>query len=81
MVPSLCGLLPILQLQNPPPPSPTYMLFQVLLIHNYDKTRYMISLPLQLDPPGKPDHQAIDCPTANFGSPLRGRVNNPLITV
>ena len=34
-----------------------------------------------LDPPGKPDYQAILCPTANFRSLLRGSITNHLITV
>ena len=35
-----------------------------------------------LDPRGKTDHQAIHCPTANFGSLSRGSVTKPmLITV
>ena len=35
-----------------------------------------------LDPLGKPDHQAIHCPTANFGPISRGSFSNPmLITV
>ena len=42
----------------------------------------ILSVPLQLDPPGKPDHQAIHCLTANFGPLSRGSVTNPiLITV
>ena len=46
---------------------------------NYDKIQ---SFPLLLDPPGKPDYQAIHCPTANFGPLSRGSVTNPiLITV
>ena len=44
--------------------------------------RQNIMLPLLLDPPGKPDHQAIYCPTANFGPLSRGSVTIPiLITV
>ena len=42
----------------------------------------MPSFPVLLDPSGKPDHQAIHCPTANFGALSRGRVTNSiLITV
>ena len=37
---------------------------------------------LLLDLPGKPDHQAIHCPIANFGPLSSGSVTNPmLITV
>ena len=37
---------------------------------------------LLLDPPGKPDHQSIHCPTANFGPLSRSSISNPiLITV
>ena len=37
---------------------------------------------LLLVPPGKPDHQAIHCPTANFGPLSRGSITNPMfITV
>ena len=40
------------------------------------------SLPLLLDPLGKPDHQTIHCPISNFGPLSRGSVPNPmLITV
>ena len=42
----------------------------------------MQSFSLLLDPPDKPDHQAIHCPTANFGPLSRGSITNPiLITV
>ena len=42
----------------------------------------MESLPLLLDPAGKPDHQAIQCPTANFEQQSKGCVTNlMLITV
>ena len=30
--------------------------------------------------PGKSDHQAIHCPTANVGPPSRGSVTNPILT-
>ena len=36
----------------------------------------MQSFPLLLDPPDKPDHQAIHCATANFGPLLRGSITN-----
>ena len=40
------------------------------------------SFPQLQDPPGKPDQQAIHCPTANFGPLSTGSVTNPiLITV
>ena len=32
-----------------------------------------------LDPPGKPDHQAIHCPTGDFGPLSRGSVTNPML--
>ena len=43
----------------------------------------MQSFPLLLDPPGKPDHQAIaNCSKANFGPLSSGSITNPmLITV
>ena len=42
----------------------------------------MQSVPLMLDPLGKPGHKAIHWPTANFGPLLRGSLTNPmLITV
>ena len=42
----------------------------------------MQSYTLLLDTPGKPDHQAVHYPTANFGPLSRGNVTNPtLITV
>ena len=48
---------------------------------NYDKTTYKVP-PLLLVLPGKPVHQAIHYPTANFGPLSRGSVPNPmLITV
>ena len=38
--------------------------------------------PLLLDPPGKLDHQAVHCPTANLGQLLTGSIiNTILITV
>ena len=44
--------------------------------------RQIQSFPLLLDPPGKPDHQAIHGVTANFGPLSSGSVTNPiLITV
>ena len=44
--------------------------------------RQHIVFPLLLDPPSKPDQQAIHCPTANFGLLSRGSINNPMfITV
>ena len=39
----------------------------------------MQSFILLLDAPGKPDHQAIHCPTANFGPLSRGSVTNPML--
>ena len=40
------------------------------------------NFPLLLDLPGKPDHQSIHCPTANFGPLSRSSISNPiLITV
>ena len=42
----------------------------------------MECFPLLLDPPGKPDQEAIHSPTTNFGPLLRGSVTDPmLITV
>ena len=42
----------------------------------------MQSFPALLDPSGKPNHQAIHCPIANFGPLSRGSVTNSiLITV
>ena len=35
--------------------------------------------PLTLVPPGKPNHQAIYCPTANFGRLSRGKITNPIL--
>ena len=50
--------------------------------YKYDKYDNIQSFPLLLDPPGKPDQQAIHCATANFGPLSRGSVTNPmLITV
>ena len=37
------------------------------------------SLLLLLDPPGKPDHQAIHCPTANFEPLSRSNAINPIL--
>ena len=39
----------------------------------------MQSFPLLLDPPGKPDYQAIPCPMTNFGPLLRGSVTNLIL--
>ena len=83
MVPTLCGL---------PPPPPPYDDFKIppqpicsSKSHKYDnyKTIYKAqSSPLLLVPLGKPVHQAIHYPTANFGPLSRGRFPNPmLITV
>ena len=57
---------------------PTYMLFQVseirkLWLYNIQ------SFPLLLVPTGKPDHQAIHCPTANYGPLYRISVINPML--
>ena len=83
MVPSPFGLPPplplppIWKLENLPP---TYMLFQSPI--NMTNIIRQHSFPLLLDPPGRPDQQAIHCPTANFGSLSRGSVIKPvLITV
>ena len=48
-----------------------------------DNTQHTTNkFPLRLDPLGKPDHQALQCPTANFGPLLKGSVTNQmLITV
>ena len=44
--------------------------------------RQHTSFLLMRDPRGKTDHQAIHCPTANFGPLSRGSVTKPmLITV
>ena len=60
---------------------PTYMLFQVLQIWQLLSNKIQSFL-LLLDTPGKPDHQVIHCPAANFGSLSRGSVTNHiLITV
>ena len=48
--------------------------------YKYDNYKYKVSL--LLDSPGKPDHQAIYCPTANFVPLSSGSVTNTmLITV
>ena len=45
-------------------------------------TRQNAKFPLLLDLPGKPDHQAIRCPTGNFGPLWRVIATSPiLITV
>ena len=41
--------------------------------------RQHTKFPLLLVLPGKPDHQAIHCPTANFGPLSRGNVTNPML--
>ena len=45
---------------------------------DYDNTKYKVS-PLLLDLPGKLDHQAIHCPTGNFGPLSRGSTTNPIL--
>ena len=35
--------------------------------------------PILLDPPSKPDHQAIHCPTTNSGPLSRGSITNPIL--
>ena len=72
-------LAPHMIIQNLPPPN-LYALSSP--IDMATMIRYHIKFPLLLDSPGKPDHQAIHCPTANFGPLSRGSVTNPiLITV
>ena len=41
--------------------------------------RQHIKFRLLLDPTSKPDHQAIHCPTANFGPLSRGSITNPML--
>ena len=43
--------------------------------------RQNTKFPLLLDPPAKPDHQTIYCPTANFGPISRGSVINPILII
>ena len=46
------------------------------------KYKVLVLNTLLLDPPGKPNHQHIHCPTANFELLSRGSITNPiLITV
>ena len=74
---SLCGFPSIRYLQNPPQRLCSSKSYEY---DNYDKK--IRSFPLLLDPPGKIDHQAIHCPTANFGPLSRCSVTNAiLITV
>ena len=77
MVLYLCGLPPHLITSKSPNlhalPIPTNMTTMI---------RQNTIFPLLLDLPSKPDHQAIHCPTVNFGALLRDSVTNPiLITV
>ena len=42
------------------------------------KRQYTV-FPLLLFRPGNPAHQAIHCPTANFGPLLTGSITNPML--
>ena len=69
----------VLRDQLPPTSPPINM---TTMIRQNTKRQKTKSFPLLLHHPGKPDHQAINCPTANFGPLSKGSVSNPiLITV
>ena len=85
--PILLWLAPnLITSKSKPPPKPIRS-SKSYKYDNYDKTKYKVSpycksFPLLLDPPGKPDHQATHCPTANFGPVSRGSITySILITV
>ena len=76
MVPSLCRFFDNFKILTPKQPTPTCS-SKAYKYDNYDKTKYQF--PLLLDPPGKPDHQAIHCPTVNFGPLSSGSVTNSIL--
>ena len=79
MVSSLCGLGPCNNFKISPSPN-LYALLSP--INMTTMIRQHKSSPLLQDLPGKADHKAIHCPTANFGPLSRGSVTNSmLITV
>ena len=71
----------------PPPPHENFKISSKLYalpspINMTNIIRQDTEFPATARSPGKPDQQAIHCPTANFGQLSRDRVTNPmLITV